>query len=250
MAQKCKDERRFGRINPATDGSTTASEFYSLSPVAAVSASLGKGGSSSSSSRRSSGARKRAAADGGSSSSNSSSRRHKSSDTHAAQAQPSPPSAYTPTYQPAAAGVMMMMTTANDDDRCSSTNTDSNQLPPIPLSPLGGEQQPIDPLLGDVVVRCRSSSDSVAASAAIDDCSSGRADVTAENNGVCSHLPSYTLPPTSDGATTRGGGGLSVMLMSVDSDNVLQHPATPVVASNTATTSCLSSELLCDNANM
>ncbi|CAL8103304.1 unnamed protein product [Calicophoron daubneyi] len=114
MAQKCKDERRFGRMTvsggPSACGADGSQDpgTGTVTPVAALS------GKNSGSSRRS---RKRAAT---STSSSNGVRPAKSSNSN------TPPSdfASTPGYQP----------TVPNDDACSS-NTDSNQLPPIALSP-------------------------------------------------------------------------------------------------------------------
>ncbi|CAH8655758.1 unnamed protein product [Schistosoma intercalatum] len=109
MAQKCKDERRFGRIpnsngNPCIDGNSDCNN--TPSPVAAIS-------SSRSGTRKT---RKRPA--------NSTSTSSCSSHSLNGIKQPC-----TPNYN------IYQMNITNDD--CCSSTTDSNQLPPINLSPNG-----------------------------------------------------------------------------------------------------------------
>ncbi|GAA52933.1 hypothetical protein CSKR_110621 [Clonorchis sinensis] len=118
MAQKCKDERRFGRLTVTGSGTVYSVDGQDhnggsglVAAVTGKSAIVGTGGGSS---RK---ARKRSAANLNSS---QSVRLTKSSNCS------TPPSEFasTPGYQP----------TAYNDDACSST-TDSNQLPPLALSP-------------------------------------------------------------------------------------------------------------------
>ena len=121
MAQKCKDERRFGRLNtgPGSSPGDGNLEVGSFSPVAAVTTKNGP--------RKS---RKRPANQTNSQNHNKHLKSHNSSLDISS----------TPIYQPA----------GSNDDGCSSA-TDSNQLPPISLSPIG------DPDLDD----CNSISHSI-----------------------------------------------------------------------------------------
>ncbi|TPP57673.1 BEN domain [Fasciola gigantica] len=123
MAQKCKDERRFGRLTVTGNGPIytvdgSHEHLGGSSPVAAI--SVKHNGSS----RR---ARKRPATTAGTSSrsgTNSGGTRPPKSSQSSSPLQSSSDFASTPGYQP----------TAYLDDACSST-TDSNQLPAIALSP-------------------------------------------------------------------------------------------------------------------
>ncbi|KAF6768036.1 BEN domain [Paragonimus kellicotti] len=108
MAQKCKDERRFGRLTVTGTGTMYAIDNHEPGIPAPVAAISGKGGGA----RK---PRKRSAASLGPS--------HRPSKSPNGSTPPSD-FASTPGYQP----------TAYNDDACSST-TDSNQLPPLALSP-------------------------------------------------------------------------------------------------------------------